>query len=43
MDYIENTLGLKVHYQPWNHTDGLPYYLLFLSLLHVFHFSKQFS
>lgn len=28
MDYIENTLGLKVHYQPWNHTDELPYYLL---------------
>lgn len=28
MDYIENTLGLKVHYQPWNYTDALPYYLL---------------
>nr|WP_302585266.1 hypothetical protein [uncultured Schaedlerella sp.] len=28
MDYIENTLGIKVHYQPWNHTDELPYYLL---------------
>ena len=28
MDYIENTLGLKVHYQPWNHTNELPYYLL---------------
>ncbi len=28
MNYIENTLGLKVHYQPWNHTNELPYYLL---------------
>lgn len=28
MDYIENTLGLKVLYQPWNHTNELPYYLL---------------
>lgn len=28
MDYIENTLGIKVHYQPWNHTEELPYYLL---------------
>ncbi len=28
MNYIENTLGIKVHYQPWNHTDELPYYLL---------------
>lgn len=28
MDYIENTLGLKVHYQLWSHTDELPYYLL---------------
>lgn len=28
MDYIENTLGIKVHYQPWSHTDDLPYYLL---------------
>ena len=28
MDYIENTLGLKVHYQSWSHTDELPYYLL---------------
>ena len=28
MDYIENTLGIKVHYQPWSHTDELPYYLL---------------
>lgn len=28
MDYIETTLGIKVHYQPWSHTDELPYYLL---------------
>ena len=28
MDYIENTLGIKVHYQSWSHTDELPYYLL---------------
>lgn len=27
MDYIENILGLKVHYQPWNYMDELPYYL----------------
>lgn len=28
MDYIENTLGIKVQYQPWSHTGKLPYYLL---------------
>ena len=28
MDYIENTLRIKVHYQSWSHTDELPYYLL---------------
>lgn len=28
MNYIEKTLGIKVHYQPWSHADELPYYLL---------------
>ena len=28
MDYIESTLGIKVHYHSWSHTDELPYYLL---------------
>lgn len=28
MDYIENTLVLKVRYQPRSHTNELPYYLL---------------
>ncbi len=28
MDYIENTLGLKVYYQPWKYTNNLPYHLL---------------
>ncbi len=28
MNYIENILGIKVDYQPWSHTEELPYYLL---------------
>lgn len=28
MDYIETALGVKVEYQPWEHTKELPYYIL---------------